>query len=131
MQSFKDLSPVAVEPPGGQASHVLEQDGARINLLDEPKRLREQVSVVILAKLLAGDGERRAGHTAGEEVDASERVAVQIVDVGFDDLPLRTSVETEGRAGIWIELNRRLVTESCLLKAERLAASSGADLQAG
>jgi hypothetical protein len=35
-QSGHDLRPVTVEPASGQPAHVLEQDGARLDLAGEP-----------------------------------------------------------------------------------------------
>jgi hypothetical protein len=54
-QPLQDLGPVAVEPACGKTPHILQQHGARADLFDEPERLREQIPLVILAKLLPCD----------------------------------------------------------------------------
>src|SRR5215469_11340031 len=123
------LGPVAVEPAGAEAADVLQQDRTRADLVDQPQRLREQVTLVVLAKLLAGDGEGRAGHTPGDQVDAGVGAAVHVGHVALDDLPL--PVVAEGLAGIGVDLDHGLMNETSLFQAQRLTARARADLQGG
>jgi hypothetical protein len=118
VQLLEYLRSVAIEAVGSQPSHVLKQDSARAGLVDEPQRLREQVAVVVLAKLLPSDGERGARHASREQVDACVGTPIQAMNVLFDNLPVRAAVKAEGVAGIWVKLDRRFVGESCLLQAE-------------
>jgi hypothetical protein len=115
---LEDLRPVGVETAGGQPAHVLQQDGAGGDLRDQAERLGEQVPVVGLAELLARDGEGRARHAAGQQVDAGEGAPVHVVDVVFDDLPLGPAVEAQGLARVRVQLDHCLVGESGLLQPQ-------------
>src|SRR5215470_1079452 len=128
-QAGEDLDAVAVEAPRGQAAHVLQQHRPGPGLADQAERGREQVTVVAGPELPAGDGERRAGDAAGQQVEAGEAAPVLVADVALDDLPFHAAVEAEGLAGVRVELHHGLVCEAGLFQAERLPAGPGADLQ--
>ena len=68
-----------------EAARQLLQYGTRADLFGEPQRVREQVPFVVLAELLARDGERRAGQAGGEQADVPERAAVHLSQVRLGD----------------------------------------------
>src|SRR6266566_8818269 len=131
VQVAENLRPVAVEPASRKSPHVFKQHSAWPDLLDEPQRLREQVPFVVTAQLLARDGERRAGHAPGEQIDMAEPVPVHVGHVILNDLPLGAPVAAERLTGVGVKFDYRLVSESGLLQAKRLPAGSCAYLQAG
>ena len=96
--------------------------------MHETQGLGEQVTLVGAAELLAGDRERRARHTARDQVDAGEGVAIHVGDVVFDDLPVIAAVAAQRLARVRVELDRGRVPEAGLLETERLAASASTDL---
>ena len=130
MQPLQDPGPVTVEPTSGKTPYVLQQHSARTALFHQAKGLREQVPLIILAELLSRDREGRARHTSRNQVDISERTTIYIGQIGLDNLPLRAPVEAKRLAGSGVKLYHALMCEPCLLKAERLPAGPGADLEA-
>ena len=118
VELVKHLRAVGIEAAGGQPAHVLEQDGARPDLRDQAERLGEQVPVILVAELFARDGEGRARHAAGQEVDAREGTPVHVVDIVFDDLPLGSAVEAERLASVRVQFDHCFVRESGLVQPE-------------
>src|SRR5262249_8740249 len=110
------------------AGDVLQQDGTRAGFLHQAERLGEQVSVIVLAELLAGDRERGAGHAPGEQVDATERPPVKGGHITLDDLPCAAAVAAERLASPGVELGHRLLPKTGLFKPKSLTARPGADL---
>jgi hypothetical protein len=98
-----------------QSAHVLQQDCPRIYLLDKPECLGKQVPVIVLAELLASYRKWRARHSTRKQVNACVCTPIYVADIVFDDLPLGSTVQAKGFAGVRIQLNGRLVDESGLL----------------
>jgi hypothetical protein len=83
--------------------------------LDQSQGLREEVALVVGTELLAGNGERRAGHATGEQRGAVELSAVELVDVLLDDVPVRP-IHAQRLARITVDLHGGDVFESSLLE---------------
>ncbi len=80
------LGPVPSNLRVGQARDVFQHDRARADLLGQPQRLGEQVTLVGGAELLAADRERRARRPSGEQVHAA-KARRPARHVAFEDLP--------------------------------------------
>jgi hypothetical protein len=59
------------------------------------------------------------------------RVAVEMMDVGPDNLPCVLPVQAQRLASVGVDLNCRDMGEICLFQPQGLPAGSGTDFQAG
>ena len=131
VQLTEDLLAVAGEPRLGEPRDVLQHHCGRLTLPDKAQRLREQVTLVVSAELLARHRERRARNAAGKEVNTVVGAAIELVNVPFDDLPHMLPVQAQCLASIRVNLDSRGMGESCVLQSQGLTAGSGADFQTG
>jgi hypothetical protein len=127
-QPTQNLRPVAVEPCGPEPRNVLQQDGSWVGFFNQAKRMREQVSFVGTAQLLARNGVRGTRYAPGKQVNGPEGAPIDVGYVALDDLPLRAAVAAERLAGGSGQFHYCHVPEPGLFKAEGLAASSGTNL---
>lgn len=133
---FHHLSTVRRKSRLGEASHVFQHDRFGTRPGYDFNSLREQVSFIISAKLLAGNRERGARDTPSNEVDTFKLGPIHVVQISLLDVPTLVlghadtiSVGAQGCAGPLVVLDRRQVGESCLLQAESLPSRSGAQFE--
>jgi hypothetical protein len=98
---------------------------------DKAQRLREQVTLVVSAELLARYRERRARNATSQEVNTAVRATIELANVPLDDLPYVLPVQEQCLACIRVDLDSRGMGESCIFQSQGLTAGSGADFQTG
>jgi hypothetical protein len=99
-----------------------------LGLTNKPYCFWEQVSFVLSAELLTGNAEGRAWDSAGYKIDAAVCASIDLPNVTLVHMPSR-AIESKRRCGILIDLDRKLVLETCLFQTQRLAARAGANLE--
>src|SRR5690606_30792330 len=107
-----------------EATDVLDHDGLRPRLVHQTDSRRKEVTLVILAELLARDGERRAGKPPGQQVHAFVSATVESVEVFLVNDPF-WPVQAECLAAVTVNLDQSRVAEAGLFESERLAARAG------
>ena len=99
-----DVATVVLKRRIENPSNVFDHDHPRANLVNQTDSSRKQVPFILLPKLLSGDRKRGARQTARQQIDASEPGTIEGVQVALHYIPMR-SIESEGRAGMLINLN--------------------------
>jgi hypothetical protein len=118
-----------VERQRDDPRHVLSHDPSGSSLCNDAQHLRPEEAVVPLARALPGDGERLAGKSARDEVDAAVEGAVEVSDfrVDWDAGPM----PLEDRAAEAVGLAERDGVEPRPLCGEVEAADAGEKGQVG
>src|SRR5690606_16428583 len=109
-----------------QAPDVLQQQGAwpdDVDLLDRPG---EEITLICCSELLAGNGERGARNSAGQEVDGGHTRPggivgwiphVEISNIALCHLPF-WAVVAQCIDRVLVQFDRELVLEASLLQAK-------------
>ena len=125
------LNAAAVIVKGGRehAPDIFEHDGVRLDNLRDFDAAREQVALVFFSKLFAGDGKRRAGQAAGQQVDAPvEREVELFKQIMLEHRPFR-AVQTERVTCVPVILKQGGMGKAGLFQPQRLAARARAKFQ--
>ena len=113
-----------------EPANILNHDGTRADDTDEFNHRGEQIAFIVSAELLSGVRERRTWNAPCDQVDAAVFVRVFLNpwnDIPLNDIPV-WAVFAKGITGMMIDFDDGEVIEPCLFKAERLATSTGTDL---
>ena len=129
-EPVENMLPVRREPRQRKPPHVLQQQRPRRHDTAKLNRPGEQVPFIGRAELLARDGERRARHPAGQQVDTG--IVGGRPDRGAGDVPLRhlpvRPVAPQRGARVRIELDSQFMLEPGKLKPQRLPSRPSTDL---
>ena len=120
---------IVVELGVEEAPDILQHYGSGTDFPDKPDCFGEEVSLVGFAELLGGDGERRTGDPAREQVNATVGPPVELVDIAANDIP-RGPVGRKNIAVFAFVFDESDVFKTCPLKTDGLSAGTGANFNA-
>ena len=108
-----------------EALHVLEKERSRSQSPNRAHELRNHVTVIAHAPMLAAYAEGLARRTSSDEIDLTELLVPEFANVVLDHLPVRDPgnrpffrVMTQGRTGIAVPLDEGRVAESPMMSAQ-------------
>jgi hypothetical protein len=128
VELLSDVLSVVFKNGVEDSPHVLNHYGCWAGLADDPESGWEEVPLIVFAELLPGHRERRAGKAAAHDIDSSVRCSIEFTDVLLKYIPTR-AVQSEGIAGMPVELDQGYMVNIRLLKAYGLPSGSCAEFQ--
>ena len=105
-----------------KTTHVFDQDGLGLALSDDSQKIWEQVAFIVLAKLLACLGKRRAWQSTCKQVDPAIRCGVKGFQVGtvtIQDIPIWT-IKSQSVAAVPVDFDKCQMPKPRPLQPERL-----------
>ena len=127
-KSGADLAAVVAEFRRRKSGYVLKEDSSGFGVLDQVESGWKHVAVVVGPELFAGDAERRAWDTSGEQIYAREVLVAKIANVRLDDIPMGP-VLPQRCAELRLVFDCGRVVEAGHLESEGLTATACAKFQ--